>query len=520
MESPFKDILYTNAVPSDADFQSIHDLLGNSRQEIAALTGQIIATQKLLDELTERRAALDEFVSAHLALMSPVRRMPLDIVQEIFVASLPDNPGMTEADAPLLLCHICRAWRSLALSTPRLWQSLNIVVPSYDRMSSMTNAAKTWLSRSGVLPLSISIATTNDRIAFESDMSMLLDAIIPTSLRWEHIQFRTISTYESFSPLACLSPEDVPILRTASIIALMRDTENDTPSTVLTEWKNFSFIGAPSLHSASIPGQPRHFDGVPLLWERLRRLSFRSGVFTPADVALSLLKQCPLLETLSLAVTHGISPAICRMERLQHLYVIDDGRQTTSFFDNLVAPQLVCLEYIGTPRLGTGFPFTTTLSSSRSLERLSLRTEGVPTETLLATLSLVPTLRHLSLSGEPTLDFQPDADFISALNWRPDSDAMLCPNLQRVELLRFKSMSDETLLQFILVRRAPALGDAIHLASIRAVLRRDMQEDIIPTLQPLIADGLAVSLKYDQYSSQQFLPGTDDWAPFSQSQSW
>ncbi|KAJ7154880.1 hypothetical protein C8R43DRAFT_857362, partial [Mycena crocata] len=64
-----------------------------------------------------------EYISAYKALVSPVRRRPPDIVQEIFLACLPTrhNAVMSTRDAPLLLAHICSAWRVLALATPALW---------------------------------------------------------------------------------------------------------------------------------------------------------------------------------------------------------------------------------------------------------------------------------------------------------------------------------------------------------------------------------------------------------------
>ncbi|KAJ7615851.1 hypothetical protein FB45DRAFT_683547, partial [Roridomyces roridus] len=88
-----------------------------------------------------------------------------DVVREIFVACLPskENATLRASDAPILLCHITRYWRDMALSTPRLWASLHIFSPplindgTVSMLQRMDEAANAWLSRSGCLPLSISL---------------------------------------------------------------------------------------------------------------------------------------------------------------------------------------------------------------------------------------------------------------------------------------------------------------------------------------------------------------------------
>ncbi|KAJ7646476.1 hypothetical protein FB45DRAFT_712843, partial [Roridomyces roridus] len=50
-------------------------------------------------------------VDSHTALVSYPRRLPVDIVREIFVACLPAhrNAVMSAQEAPLLLSRICSA---------------------------------------------------------------------------------------------------------------------------------------------------------------------------------------------------------------------------------------------------------------------------------------------------------------------------------------------------------------------------------------------------------------------------
>ncbi|KAJ7887389.1 hypothetical protein B0H13DRAFT_1627509 [Mycena leptocephala] len=131
MDTPFKQILHTNAVPSDGERQRIRELLAGPRTEAAELTAEIERIRNLLRKLTGKRDRLNDFIDTHLALISPARRLPDDVVAEIFAASLPSdrNAVMSGAESPLLFCHVCKAWRNLALLTPRLWKSLHIVAP-------------------------------------------------------------------------------------------------------------------------------------------------------------------------------------------------------------------------------------------------------------------------------------------------------------------------------------------------------------------------------------------------------
>ncbi|KAJ6582068.1 hypothetical protein B0H19DRAFT_1252209 [Mycena capillaripes] len=125
MDSPFKEILHTNTIPSDTDCQRIRELLVGPQKEVAELTAEIKRLEGLIGQLSEKRDQLNNFIAPHLALILPTRRLPVDVVAEVFAACLPANRNaiMSSAEAPLLLCHVCRAWRSLALSIPRLWAS-------------------------------------------------------------------------------------------------------------------------------------------------------------------------------------------------------------------------------------------------------------------------------------------------------------------------------------------------------------------------------------------------------------
>ncbi|KAF9444110.1 hypothetical protein P691DRAFT_649531, partial [Macrolepiota fuliginosa MF-IS2] len=80
--------------------------------------------------LTFERDKLSNLVEEHNALLTPFRKIPGDILTEIFVRCergakrdvVPDVPDSFDRDAgPLLLTQVCQRWRNHALATPQLW---------------------------------------------------------------------------------------------------------------------------------------------------------------------------------------------------------------------------------------------------------------------------------------------------------------------------------------------------------------------------------------------------------------
>ncbi|KAJ7845416.1 hypothetical protein B0H14DRAFT_2203316, partial [Mycena olivaceomarginata] len=151
----FHDKIGTNYAPLPFEIAQIRQLLAPPSREIERIDHEIALLQA-------RRLQLSAYVADHEALISPIRQLPVDIIREIFIACIPtdQNPVMSVKMAPLLLSRICSGWRTIALSTPRLWSSIHVPephakLPQYVRDGCL-QLMKTWLTRSGGLPLSIS----------------------------------------------------------------------------------------------------------------------------------------------------------------------------------------------------------------------------------------------------------------------------------------------------------------------------------------------------------------------------
>ncbi|KAJ6573103.1 hypothetical protein DFH09DRAFT_981962, partial [Mycena vulgaris] len=213
MDSPVKDMLHTNAVPSDLECDSIRHFLEGPQKELADLTEEIAHLKSLLDRASSKRDHLKQFIDAHLALVSPVRRLSDDIVQTIFEATLPStrHPAISSDESPLLLCQICQSWRALALTTPRLWARIHVVVPSEPKTQSLTDVVTSWLARSGTVPLEFSMVFSRTSQS-SRDISLPVAPLMAVSDRWKAIQFE-LPDYDPsvIAPVISLSSEDVPL---------------------------------------------------------------------------------------------------------------------------------------------------------------------------------------------------------------------------------------------------------------------------------------------------------------------
>jgi hypothetical protein len=58
--------------------------------------------------------------------LAPVRRIPDDILCEVFVHTLPRVVTVTPSDAPILLTHVCQRWRKVAIGFVLLWRQILI----------------------------------------------------------------------------------------------------------------------------------------------------------------------------------------------------------------------------------------------------------------------------------------------------------------------------------------------------------------------------------------------------------
>ncbi|KAF8191420.1 hypothetical protein K438DRAFT_1830479 [Mycena galopus ATCC 62051] len=234
---PFHSLVAQERMPDASDTAAIRDFLLDTRTEIA---WRERAVDRLLCEVAELRRRLEQ----HESIVAPIRRVPPEIIVEIFLQltaieartarhsypyHLVEGASFFEKDykvmpgphrAPLLFGEVCRHWRAIALSTPRLWNSIFLHCVD-EKLQNNIYLCDLWLKRSGSLPLSIRFSRDyHQSVPVPSKVIDLcqdfLRTILPYSRRWRLLAFNNIPI-ASYDILHGRLTDSLPVLEALSV---------------------------------------------------------------------------------------------------------------------------------------------------------------------------------------------------------------------------------------------------------------------------------------------------------------
>lgn len=535
-DSPFAHLFGTNDVPSDEEATRISQLISKPIEELRGLDEEIARLMSRLDELRLERDKVEAYVDPHRVLLTPVRRLPPDILGEIFVHCLPTdrNPTRSLAEAPLLLGMICRSWRDISLSTPRVWTGIHVYIPHVlisqhqslsDLVELRTQGVQRWLGRSGTLPLSISLKISRQ---FPHDSIILLEELARTlirlSPRWSCLDLRVPYAFLKIIQQS-VKPDNLPRLRDFRADLQWTtppDGDADHPEILCQR-----FLAAPTLVSVAIVHHLQHARSLllPVSMASLTSLAIQcmaenveeSLMFTTQE-ALAILMQCKRLQRLHLParLVHATAEDVLARVDLPDLIdlklvIYGDGGDISeyarsgyhAFFARLCTPSLkhlVLIDYVYQWRhhatdVGTSLPFLPLLSGHESRLESLYSTFPASAEALLECLRLVPRLTALNTNLLGTLG--QTVDTISAhlqlLIPTAASPIPLCPSLEDVCFTvpgGTYGPSDETIVAFIQSRWCPPHPEVSRLQKCYINLYRPMITNIGSQVRILQEEGM------------------------------
>ncbi|KAF8194558.1 hypothetical protein BJ912DRAFT_176274 [Pholiota molesta] len=488
----FDPLVNTNYIPTDEEVLQIQAFLAKPLRKLGVLEDGISAAELHVHNLRREREDLLQQIDKYRTLISPVRRLPPDVLREIFIACLPDdrNPTMSCDEAPVVLTRVCASWRNIAMNTPRLWAALHITVPrsgpvsnvSYDSITgeriTMTEvmdtrlaAVREWIKRSGSLPLSFSLH--EHEVYPPSDYAgVFLRCISEYRTRWKSLSLACAAT--SFAKIREIPPSEIPLLETLSLLLSRTDDSNFTE---IIKWKDSSIFSASQIRSLSICSLNSPIFEFPFRWSQLTHFCTQSDPWNPyaettIDDITSILQNCPNLVSCDIRLGRGINPhrrtifPVISLPRLESLNIYDVG-EAAAFFSSFLAPNLRKLQYLAdvssTVTSGSSAFYCLLNAVGKTLHELAVTRAALETEDAAEMPRLCPSLKSFSIaSSRPgNLANIPSSSFLKIL------ENVL--NLESFECHTAAHFSDEALLELIL--RKQSGGDA-QLKPLKSVYSR------------------------------------------------
>ncbi|KAJ7618987.1 hypothetical protein DFH06DRAFT_1306556 [Mycena polygramma] len=126
-------LLNSNEPPEDSEKTFIRSVISTADARVAHLDEEIAKLRAQLMHLEEERASGFSYRARNSVILSPLRRMPPEVLGEIFVWTLPSPAAplvslvcskFRMGASPWVLTQISSRWRTIALSTPRLWSRI------------------------------------------------------------------------------------------------------------------------------------------------------------------------------------------------------------------------------------------------------------------------------------------------------------------------------------------------------------------------------------------------------------
>ncbi|KAF8217021.1 hypothetical protein K438DRAFT_1536539, partial [Mycena galopus ATCC 62051] len=117
--------LDTNDPPAAYILASIREFVCRGSARRAFLDAKMAPLKAELDKLLEKRDSLDSEIRKHQGVVSPLRRLPTEILSLIFTFASPPPFGrsqhMNMHEGPWVLSAVCGRWRNIALAQSSLW---------------------------------------------------------------------------------------------------------------------------------------------------------------------------------------------------------------------------------------------------------------------------------------------------------------------------------------------------------------------------------------------------------------
>ena len=449
--SPTPNLFLTNTPASEVEKSLIRQRVQEARHERRATEASLLSTstESTKEEIRNRLQSLDDFIHDHEALLSSIRDLPPELLEDIFLRTTSwVRKFETDLDGEILepdfefilsLSQVCRYWRTVSIATPGMWTS----IPALRKWQSddpeseaFIYLLRIFIERSGNSPIHITVhikELLNNLEDPDQLQSPCLQLLASQCHRW-----KTAILHVDKSIIRRLGELYTPDLESLNFrcryaAALMNNAYYPRlyilaprlTHAIIDNWQSHSFLRLAHFNIRTFTGLPDHLDVLRRAGPTLEACSFRGPVS---------MMQYPT-EPIHFAKMHFLSII---NNNYQHPWV-SFGHHNETPFRWMNAPNLTFLEIRGHPvhpgaSLIVSDLLSNTLSPSSLLRSFTFHVRGLSEDEFTRLLSAMPLLIILDICDTPS-------HYFSALVRRKPDDPQK-PLVPRLMSIRIQDFSD------------------------------------------------------------------------------
>ncbi|KAL1673709.1 hypothetical protein EV122DRAFT_222136 [Schizophyllum commune] len=307
-------MLRTYSEPSRIQIAAIHEYTPLLELKLSSLPSNGITRTMILDQL-----------DIHQAILAPIRRLPKELLIDIFFRVANESPFRTLYVA-VTLARVCAVWRAVAHGLSKLWSRLVVKsISDFDQYCEL------------FLPITREPNLPGLRCDDPALLKRLWDRVEPYASCW-----RSITLESQLSAL--------PDLKVLHMENLERLTVNAYDAPLFSDLSALDFVVAPRLRHAALSldcMQSARQLHIPIT-QALTSLEITAKWSFPVTLALPLLRSCAdTLQTLTLKIRHpSESPEGSYPSRAS-----DPFKMKALTILSLVSPACALLNHIAAPLL-------------------------------------------------------------------------------------------------------------------------------------------------------------------------
>jgi hypothetical protein len=448
-------------------------LLDDVDSELGGYDTRIAGMQSALLVVQNERTELQKLANCARGLLAPVRRMPSELLSEVFaLCGLEVKIERTVKTPALDLGCVCTRWNEVISGSPNLWSTVSLVIGRDLDAEKQTRLVLRALKKSAPLPLTLEVADAEDNpyiLPEQNETHPSINALIQECFRWRHLTVKlTVPTTNAFF---------ASVVGKLSMLVSLTFANQGKPDRVSLENDLDIFKDVPTLRTVTLPTSvDRTSYFLPL--ETLD--TFEMGGFSTEVISVILsrarnlrilkINHCPLQGVVMVPGQSVVNSESLRTLNIEFIYC-STYSAVSHLFSCVSLPRLQALSltsphssHCGHPHGDTWVPSLVGMlnRSHCSIQTLVIAGVRITQDSLVSIFRNVSSLRDLTLHERPASNVASapiDDKLLTLLTLSSASSGSdvysqvhttLLPNLERIELRAGGlSFSDKTFVDMI-----------------------------------------------------------------------